>query len=223
MDIGIIIGITLFLLVIYGAYKIRLLKKEKPKINKECEHKVGWCVRIKMFWWFTRYVFVCSDCGDVNYFPMHKDFPKLTIKIDGSRKRIIVNRIKTPDGTILTSHSVHDYKTHEDANGKEYMVDGGHDYLRRTVWQDAPFEELSVYEDEPFEMIRLVLTWGTYGKTGDQPLTFVALYTMSDDHIRAIIRQKQGAGWFRDFMKKELIYRIENDIVVRDPDPASVE
>lgn len=192
-------------------------------MDKECIHEVGWRVHIKIFWRFTRYVFVCSNCGYIDYFPTIKGFPKLTVQIDKHRKRIIVNRIKTPDGTILESCHVHDYRTYIDANGKEYMVDGGREYLRRTVYEDAPYSELSIYEDEPFEMIRLVLTWGTYGKTGDQPLTFVALYTMSDDHIRAIIRQKQGAGWIRDFMKKELIYRIENDIVVRDPDPASVE
>ncbi len=188
-------------------------------MNNECIHEVGWRVHIKIFWWFTKYVFVCSNCGDVNYSPTIKGFPRLTMKMDKNRRKIIVNRIKTPDGTILTSHSVHDYKTHMDANGKEYMVDGGHDYLRRTVHDDDPYEELSVYGDEPFEMIRKELTWGTYGKMGDQPLTFIILQDMRDAHLRAIIRQKQGAGWFRDFMKKELIYRIENDIVVRDLTP----
>ena len=189
-------------------------------MNKECQHEVGWRLHIKMFWRFTRYVFVCSDCGDVNYSPIYKAFLKLTMKVDRRRKRIILNRIKTPDGTILTSEHVHDYKTYVDVNGKEYMVDGGREYLRRTVWEDAPFEELSIYEDAPFDVIREVLAWGTYGREGDQPLFFIKLYNMSDDHIRAIIRLKQGASWIRDFMKKELIYRIENNIIIRDPDPA---
>jgi len=187
-------------------------------MDKTCFHKVGWFVHIKIFWWFKRYVFVCSDCGDVNYSHRPGTF-SLTMRIDERRKRIILNRIKTPDGTILTSHSVHDYRTHDDDNGKEYMVDGGHEYLRRTVYVDAPFEELSIYEDASFDVIREALTWGTYGKMGDQPLTFVILKDMSDAHIRAIIRQKQGASWIRKFMKKELIYRIENDIAVHDPDP----
>ena len=38
---------------------------------------------------------------------------------------ILSNRLKTPDGTILESLHRHDYVTHTDANGKEYMLDGG--------------------------------------------------------------------------------------------------
>jgi len=32
----------------------------------ECEHSTGWFVRVK-FWIFSKYVFVCSDCGEVIY------------------------------------------------------------------------------------------------------------------------------------------------------------
>jgi hypothetical protein len=39
--------------------------------------------------------------------------------------RIVANRIRTPDGTILESKHRHDYVTYTDANGKQYMVDGG--------------------------------------------------------------------------------------------------
>ena len=41
---------------------------------------------------------------------------------------IIRNAIQTQDGTVLQSFSGHDYKTHVDANGKTYMVDGGLEY-----------------------------------------------------------------------------------------------
>jgi len=37
---------------------------------------------------------------------------------------ILSNRMKTPDETILESINRHDYVTHTDANGKEYMLDG---------------------------------------------------------------------------------------------------
>jgi hypothetical protein len=42
----------------------------------------------------------------------------------------------------------HDYVTYTDANGLDYMVDGGNDYLRRNVHTEAPYEELTIYEDE---------------------------------------------------------------------------
>ena len=48
-------------------------------------------------------------------------------------EKYLANRIRTPDGTILESMHRHDYVTYIDANGKEYMVDGGLDYLRRNI------------------------------------------------------------------------------------------
>ena len=76
-----------------------------------------------------------------------------------SEARIVSNRIRTPDGTILESMHRHDYVTYLDANGKEYMVDGGLDYLRRNVHDDAPYEELSVYDDALHVEIRNVFKW----------------------------------------------------------------
>ena len=40
---------------------------------------------------------------------------------------IILNRIQTPDGTVLTSYYRHDYKSYQDKNGETYIVDGGND------------------------------------------------------------------------------------------------
>lgn len=36
---------------------------------------------------------------------------------------IISSRLQTPDGTVLHSKHRHDYVTHTDANGKEYMLE----------------------------------------------------------------------------------------------------
>ena len=101
--------------------------------------------------------------------------------------RIVSNRIRTPDGTILESMHRHDYRTYVDANGKEYMVDGGLDYLRRNVHDDAPYEELSVYDDALHVEIRNVFKWGTRGKDGKQPLTYVPLKDLTTEHIEAIL------------------------------------
>lgn len=104
-----------------------------------------------------------------------------------SEARIVSNRIRTPDGTILESMHRHDYVTYVDKNGKEYMVDGGLDYLRRNIHDDAPHEELSVYSNDSHMLIREVFHWGTRGKDGKQPLTYVPLKFLTTDHIDAIL------------------------------------
>ena len=118
--------------------------------------------------------------------------------------RIVVNRIRTPDGTILESKHRHDYVTYVDKNGKEYMVDGGTDYLRRNVYEDAPYTELSVYSDAPHSVIREVFKWGTRGKDGKQPLKFVILKDMTTDHIEAILETQNLPGHMRKIFLDEL-------------------
>jgi hypothetical protein len=131
-----------------------------------------------------------------------------------SEARIVANRIRTPDGTILESRHRHDYVTYVDANGKEYMVDGGLDYLRRNVHDDAPYEELSVYDDAPYALIREVFKWGTRGKGGRQPLTFVPLKDLTNDHIEAILEtQIHISERIRKLFISELTFRgVQRDI-----------
>tara|TARA_R110000868_G_scaffold142084_1_gene359185 strand:+ start:145 stop:540 length:396 start_codon:yes stop_codon:yes gene_type:complete len=125
---------------------------------------------------------------------------------------IIVNRIITPDGTVLTSKNRHDYRCHEDANGFTYCVDGGIDYLRRTYSDEAPkATEASVYSEDPHELIRETFTWGTYGKTGKDPLRHVALKDLEKEHIKAIIKtQSHITQEIKDVFVNELCYRNSN-------------
>lgn len=131
---------------------------------------------------------------------------------------LIRNAIKTPDGTILESFHRHDYKTHTDANGKEYMVDGGLDYVRRSAWGDEI--DLCVYvgqegedgydavEVEAHEVRRNILKWGSYGINGDQPLTFKTIARMECDHIRNVLDYcKNVDPIIKDCMIQELKYR----------------
>lgn len=118
--------------------------------------------------------------------------------------RIVYNAIKTPDNTILVSRHRHDYKEHLDANGEVYMVDGGNEYIRRSVNKE-PAEDLIVTEDDPIEVIREVLRWGTFGKNGDQPLTYVLLKDMEDAHIKAILDNYTTV--YENVFKRELEYR----------------
>ena len=125
-----------------------------------------------------------------------------------SEARIVSNRIRTPDGTILESMHRHDYRTYVDANGKEYMVDGGLDYLRRNVHDDAPYEELSVYDDALHVEIRNVFKWGTRGKDGKQPLTYVPLKDLTTEHIEAILdTQSHISDYIRKIFLNELSIR----------------
>ena len=122
--------------------------------------------------------------------------------------KIVANRIRTPDGTILESMHRHDYVTYIDANGKEYMVDGGLDYLRRNVHDDEPYEEWSVYDDDPHEFIRGVFKWGTRGKDGNQPLTYVSLKDLTTEHIEAILdTQTHIRDYIRQIFLDELSFR----------------
>jgi hypothetical protein len=121
-----------------------------------------------------------------------------------NKARIVSNRIRTPDGTILESMHRHDYVTYVDKNGKEYMVDGGLDYLRRNVHDDAPYEELSVHTDDSHMLIREAFKWGTRGKDGKQPLKFVVLKDMTTDHIEAILETQNLPSYMRKIFLDEL-------------------
>lgn len=100
------------------------------------------------------------------------------------------------------------------------MVDGGHDYLRRIVVDEAPYEELTVYSDAPFEVIRESFHRGGRGKNGDQPLTWVPMHQMSDEWLKACIEYNEdrglGGSYANKLYAKELQYRLENNITIAD-------
>ena len=133
-------------------------------------------------------------------------------------KRIIGNQIRTPDGTILKSMHRHDYVQYTDKNGKDYMVDGGTDYLRRIVHEEAPYEELTIYEDDSFEVIRENLCRGGRGKDGTQPLTWVPMNQMNDNWLAACIvyNEERGIGdsFANEMYRKEQDYRKEHNITI---------
>lgn len=101
--------------------------------------------------------------------------------------QIILNRIRTPDGTVLTSYHRHDYKTYQDANGEVYMVDGGTEYLRRSVNTEKAKDLTVYYDPNDHKKNREAFHWGNRGKSGRDPLTFKPLVHMDTDHIEAIL------------------------------------
>lgn len=128
-----------------------------------------------------------------------------------NKEVIIRNAIMTPDGTYLRSYHVHDYKAHKDAITDEvYIVDGGNEYLRRSI-NEVPPEDLTVYLSDPFRLIRQAFVWKSYGKNLEHAPNgiYIALYDMTDDHIGAILdTQVHIIGTFvEELMVAELQYR----------------
>lgn len=157
--------------------------------------------------------------------------------------QIIVNQIMTPDGTIIKSQHRHDYVTHLDKNGLVYSVDGGLDYLRRTfhstpnigfrkifngllsligIARPDPikYTELSVFSNDPHEVIREHYCRGGRGKNGDKPLTWVPIAKMSNQWLKAAHRYNVENGrpdsLANSLYQAELKYRKENNIFIED-------
>jgi hypothetical protein len=120
---------------------------------------------------------------------------------------LLVNAIITPDGTRLESTHRHDFKTHIDANGEEYMVDGGLDYMRGSV-NKIPATNACVTSDDDHSIIREAFTWGTYGKDGSKQLVRLPIASLEDDHIAAILRtQLHLSAPIAKLFSDELLFR----------------
>lgn len=131
--------------------------------------------------------------------------------------KLLANRIITPDGTMLQSKHRHDYVTYIDANGKEYMVDGGLEYQRCNIHDDAPYTEASVYDIDPHEVIRDAFHWGTRGKDGRQPVEFKPISSLSNLHIHNIIMtQTHVPEHIAKVFTDEEFYRRDKGIVIED-------
>lgn len=122
---------------------------------------------------------------------------------------IVRNAIRTPDGTVLESRARWDCATHIDENGKEYMVDGGLYYLRRSAHGDE--EDLSVTLNDGHKTVRESLTWGTRGIEGDQELKYIRLCDMETNHVKACLAtQRLMHPQIRKAMEDELTWRESN-------------
>ena len=122
-------------------------------------------------------------------------------------KQLLVNAIITPDGTRLESTHRHDYKSYQDQNGETYSIDGGLEYVRRSVNKQPALDDF-VYTDDPHEKIREMFKWGTYGKGGNEPLQRKKLADLTDEHIEAIIEtQHQLRDEIRKVFYDEITYR----------------
>ena len=100
-------------------------------------------------------------------------------------RKIILNSIQCNHcKDILISHSRHMYVT---CKCGACTADGGRAYTKRIFKKADDYTELSVYDDPDYEVIRHSIYRGTYGKAGDQPLKWVKLSEMDDQHLFHLI------------------------------------
>lgn len=108
----------------------------------------------------------------------------------------------------MTSYHRHDYNTHTDKNGFTYMVDGGTEYLRRSDCPGAPAEELSVYADAPFEVIRESYHWGA-SVNGER--RWIPIGHLETSHVEAILDLQYVSPFMKEMLRKELKYRKDRE------------
>ena len=123
-------------------------------------------------------------------------------------RKLLLNRIRTPDQTVLTSRHRHDFKSHKDKNNEIYVCDGGTSYIRRSI-NGVPYEELSLYSDDPFEKLREGIEWGSRGKNGNEELHYKSISNMSSNHIKAILLNCKVADYMKELFEKEISHRNE--------------
>ena len=128
------------------------------------------------------------------------DKEQAAIPKEPSPAAIVRNAVQTPDGTIIESRSTHDFHSHEDANGEVYIVDGGREYLRHSL-NIVPATDLSVSYYEGHEKVRENFSWGTYGISGEEVLTYILLKDMTDAHIEACIEDNLNVYLFQTEQK----------------------
>lgn len=105
---------------------------------------------------------------------------------------------------IIVSHHRHDYNTCSCPN--EAIVDGGTAYLRYGAKDMSKIKLFTVYADDDYEIVRKYATRGSRGVDSKQPLTWIAICDMEDDHLEAVL-DYGGADWHMDLIRKEIEYR----------------
>ena len=97
------------------------------------------------------------------------------------------------DGCVLHSSHVHDYVVHTTPSGRGFMLDGGREYLRRSIWAPEEVKDLTLTDENSDEEIIDCVLWGTRGIKGDQPLKWILLKDAETDHLEAILKNATPA------------------------------
>jgi len=132
-------------------------------------------------------------------------------------KQLVYNAVKCKVcKTVLVSYHGHDYKTC--GCPQDTMVDGGVNYARYGGADLDKIEHLHIYTDDDFLIVRDHAHWGNRGKDGKQPLTYLPLSQMTNNHLIALL-DYGIVQWYKDLVEQELAYRKEHQIVIADREP----
>jgi hypothetical protein len=131
-----------------------------------------------------------------------------------SKKQLVYNSVTCLEcNETIVSYHRHDYKTCSCPNSA--MVDGGTAYLRYGAKDMSKIKIFAVYTDDPYETVRQYATRGSRGVDGKQPLKWIPLAEMEDDHLESVL-DYGGPDWHIDLIKKEIQFRKEDDQSSRD-------
>ena len=81
-------------------------------------------------------------------------------------------------------------------------LDGGTEYIR---WLGDTVIE-PIYTDDDFEIVRKHAVRGSRGPNGDQPLVYIPICDMTDDHLEAVL-EYGGSPWHLELIRKEIEWR----------------
>lgn len=104
---------------------------------------------------------------------------------------IIQNAVHVPEKNVyLKSAHVHEYVGFQ-SQGDDFFIDGGCEYLRRNFGSDVDlgFVDYTLTSESSLQEIYDKLLWGTYGKSGREPLKWLPIRTLEASHIKAILNQ----------------------------------
>lgn len=133
------------------------------------------------------------------------------------KKKLLVNKAMcNVCNDVLYSKHRHDFVTCTCGN---LSVDGGEEYIRR-VYNDKNFiTELSLYDDDSFELLRDNIFRGGRGINGDEPLKYVKLSKLNDNWLTNLIEyesKNRPDNFYLEYYKKELEYRKDNKIKINE-------
>ena len=119
---------------------------------------------------------------------------------------LLVNRIKTPDGTILQSKHRHDYQSYKDKNGETYILDGGIDYIKSSINKEKA-TSLHLYLNDDFNEIRKYFYNDYFFKEK-------SLSELPDTYLEQLQKNIKKDQILVILLEKELIYRFNNNIKI---------